>query len=219
MEKYWRTIVYDRVNDAIIVYDNLVSTDPMFRKKSLIHTINEPHRIKDGFVAKVPASERNPTRKAGHLEASILFPEDVNILIIGGKELDFLVDNINFDEAGAVWKKVWKKEKNPPEPGRWRVEISPAIAQKRDRFLMVLKPTIENQQSDLRIRRRVTEKAIGSEIKGTNRTLKLLFTNDREGILVEIEDKMGSKTLDLTLEAEKLAQETLWQKFRRALGF
>ena len=84
---------------------------------------------------------------------------------------------------------------------------------------MVLKPTIENQQSDLRIRRLVTEKAIGSEIMGTNRTLKLLFPNDREGILVEIEDKMGSKTLDLTLEAEKPAQETLWQKFRHAFGY
>ena len=44
VEKYWRTIVYDRTNDVVIVYDNLVSTDPMFRKRSLIHTIKEPRR-------------------------------------------------------------------------------------------------------------------------------------------------------------------------------
>ena len=153
------------------------------------------------------------------MEASILFPEDANITIIGGNELDFLVDNINFDESGAVWEKVSKRRSNPPEPGRWRVEISPAIAQKRDRFLMILKPTIENRQSGLRIRRLVTEKAIGGEIKGINRTLKLLFPNDREGILVEIKDKMGSKTLDLTLETENPDQKTLWQKIKHAFGY
>ena len=198
VEKYWRTIVYDRANDVVIVYDNLVSTDPMFRKKSLIHTIDEPRRIKDGFVTHVSASE-HPDRMAGRLQATILFPEDANVSIIGGKGLEFLVDNINFDEDGAVWKKVLKRKNNPPEPGRWRVEVSPAIAQKRDRFLMILKPTIENQQSDLRIRRLVTEKAIGSEIKGPDRMLTLLFPNDREGILLEIKDKSGSKKLDLTL--------------------
>ena len=198
MEKYWRTIVYDRANDIVIVYDNLVSTDPMFRKKSLIHTIDEPSLIKDGFITQIPANER-PVRKAGRLQASILFPEDVNISIIGGKGMEFLVDNINFDDDGTAWKKVLKRKTKPQEPGRWRVEVSPAIAQKRDRFLMILKPTNENQRSDLRIRRLVTEKAIGSEIKGPYRTLKLLFPNDREGILVEIKDKMASKTLDLTL--------------------
>ena len=198
VEKYWRTIVYDRINDAVIIYDDLVSTDPMFRKKSLIHTINEPQRIKDGFVTQIPANE-NPDRKAGRLQASILFPQDANISIIGGKWLEFLVDNINFDEGGAVWKKVLRRKNNRIEPGRWRVEISPAIAKKRDRFLMVLKPTIEIQQSDLHIRRLVAKKSIGSEIRGPNRTLKLLFPNDREGIIVEIRDKTGSKTLDLTL--------------------
>ena len=219
VEKYWRTIVYDRLNDAVIVYDNLVSTDPMFRKKSLIHTINEPRLTKDGFIVRIPASER-PERKAGRLQASILFPEDANITIIGGKGLEFLVDDINFDESGEVWKKVLKRKKNPPEPGRWRVEISPANAQKRDRFLMVLKPTIENRKPDLRIRRLVTKKAIGSEIKGPDRTLKLLFPNDREGVLVEIEDKTGSKSLNLTLKPEKSAtEEGLWQKIKRALGY
>ena len=95
-----------------------------------------------------------------------------------------------------------RRKNNPIEPGRWRVEVSPAIAQKRDRYLMILKPTIENQQSDLHIRRLVTEEAIGSQIRGPYRTLKLLFPNNREGILVEIKDKMGSKKLDLTLAAK-----------------
>jgi hypothetical protein len=198
VEKYWRILVYDRINDATIVYDNLLSTDPMFRKKSLIHTINEPRLIKDGFVAQIPANE-NPDRKAGRLQANILFPEDVNTLIIGGKGLEFLVDNINFDEDGAVWKKVSRRKNNPIEPGRWRVEISPAIAQKQDRFLMVLKPSIVNQPSDLHIRRLVTDNAIGSEIRGPNRTLKLLFPNNREGIMVEIKDETSSKSLNLTL--------------------
>ena len=218
VEKYWRTIVYDRANDVVIVYDNLVSTDPMFRKRSLIHTINEPRRSKDGFITQIPANDR-PARKAGYMEASILFPEDANITIIGGNELDFLVDNINFDESGAVWEKVSKRKSNPPEPGRWRVEVSPSIAQEQDRFLMVLKPTIENQRSDLHIQRLLTEKEIGSEIRGSYRTLKVLFPNNREGILVEIKDKMGSKTLDLTLETENPDQKTLWQKFRHTLGF
>ncbi len=218
VEKYWRTIVYDRVNDVVIVYDNLVSTDPMFRKKSLLHTIDEPRILKNGFVAWVPASER-PERKAARLEANILFPEDVNITIIGGKDLEFLVDDINFDEGGEVWKKVLKRKNNPPEPGRWRVEISPGTAQKRDRFLMVLKPTIENRKSDLRIRRLITEKAIGSEIRGPDRTLKLLFPNNREGLLVEIADKTGSRTLNLTLEPEAAAPENLWQKIRRVFGY
>ena len=59
VEKYWRTIVYDRVNDVVIVYDNLVSTDPMFRKKSLIHTIRRttPHK---GWLRHTGPSQRTP---------------------------------------------------------------------------------------------------------------------------------------------------------------
>ena len=199
VKKYWRTIVYDRVNDVIIVYDNLISTDPMFSKKSLIHTIDQPHLIKDGFTTQIPANKKHPQRKAGRMQATILFPEGADISVVGGKEMEFMVDNINFDDDGAVWLKIAKKKKNPPEPGRWRVEIAPPIAQERDRFLMVLKPTIEQQRSNLRIRRLMTEKAIGGEINGLHRTLKVLFPNDREGILVEIKDNGGSKTLDLTL--------------------
>jgi hypothetical protein len=215
VEKYWRTIVYDRINDVVIVSDDLVSADPMFRKKSLIHTINEPRRTEDGFVAQIPAND-DPVRKAGRLQASILFPQDANISIIGGKNLEFLVDNINFDEGGAVWEKVLKRKKNPPEPGRWRVEVSPAIAQKRDRFMMILQPSVENQESNLAIRRLLTEKAIGSVIEGPYRTLVLSFPEDREGVIIEIQGKGGSKALDLTVKAETPVSENLWQRIRHA---
>ncbi|MEJ2533847.1 MAG: heparinase II/III family protein, partial [Halioglobus sp.] len=215
VEKYWRTIVYDRINDVVIVSDDLVSADPMFRKKSLIHTINEPRRTEDGFVAQIPAND-DPDRKAGRLQARILFPKEANVSIIGGKNLEFLVDNINFDEGGAVWEKVLKRKKNPPEPGRWRVEVSPAIAQKRDRFMMILQPSVENQESNLAIRRLLTEKAIGSVIEGPYRTLVLSFPEEREGVIIEIQGKGGSKALDLTVKTETPVSENLWQRIRHA---
>ena len=81
---------------------------------------------------------------------------------------------------------------------------------------MILKPTLENQESNLDIRRLLTEKAIGTVIEGPYRTLILSFPNDREGVVVELGDEMGSKSLDFTLDTGKSAPGTLWQKIRHA---
>jgi len=198
VENYWRTLVYDRQNDIIIIFDNIESTDASFIKRSLIHTMEQPMRTPLGFTTQVPPHKK-PDRSGGKMEVNILFPKNPNVDILGGPSAEFLVDGVNYNEQGEVWRRVKKRRVNPPEPGQWRVEISPKTAQKADRFLIALKPLAAGQPSNLLITPITTTEGIGCQINGPERSITLLFPNSKEGVIVDLTEGEVQKTLDLTV--------------------
>ncbi len=223
VEKYWRTLIYDRQNDIVIVFDDITASDPSFKKRALIHTMEQPMRTLSGFRTRV-SETRSPARTGGRLKATILLPENPEVRIIGGKGAEFMADGINYDEGGKIWQIVERRRKNPPEPGRWRVEISPPTEHMRDRFLMVLEPGIEGKpRPSPRIERLKDDTGDGCKIIGRTRTMKLHFPADAEGVIIELVDTTGDKTLDLTISgtatfARSQPEQGVWQRMKGMLG-
>ena len=68
VERLWRTFGYDTVDDVVVVFDQLRTTDSEFRKRWLLHTIELPESTDQGFsVINTPAdrgrSPRQPSRR------------------------------------------------------------------------------------------------------------------------------------------------------------
>ncbi len=195
VERYVRTFVYDRREDTVVVYDDVTSTDPNFRKRFLLHMQERPLISGDKFVVEVPP---DPTQRqlGGHLEGEVLFPHEAWLNPVGGKGAEFWVDGVNYDEGGKISEIVAKRRKHPPEPGRWRIEIVPPVAQKRDRFLVALKPSLLGVDNLTRIISKNSESGLECHLMGQIRTLALVFPKAREGVVIRFGD---GRQLDLTV--------------------
>ena len=216
VDKYWRTFIYDRRNDVIIIHDDIVASDELFIKRSILHTLDRPN-ITGNRIVSNPLSETDGNLNKGQLSVSVLFPENAYINLIGGKGAEFFVDGVNFDEKGTLWDKVKQRKNTPNEPGRWRVEISPPFAQQRDAFLMVLKPSLLTNDStpppSLEIHSIREEGLIGVTITGPDRHLRVVFPEHREGVIITSREGSGeAQTYDLTSPPPPQGKLHWWQK-------
>ncbi len=186
VEKYLRTFVYDRQADVVVVYDDVTSTDPSFIKRFLLHMQERPRLFGNKFIAEVPSdpAKRQP---GGRLEGEVVFPKEAWLNLVGGKGAEFWVDGNNYDEGGKLWEVLARRRKNPPEPGRWRIEIVPPVAQKRDRFLVVLKPSLLGEANPTHIACKPSGLDLECHLMG-RRTLALVFPNARPGVTVRFGD-------------------------------
>lgn len=197
--RYWRTFIYDRAEDVVVVYDDVTAVRPEFIKRSLIHSIGRPLMKPGGFVIETPPNPKLH-RKGGRLEVEVLFPREAYLNPLGGRGFEFWVDGKNYDEGGKVWKMVRKMRVPRPEPGKWRVEVVPPQAKLRDRFLMVLKPSLRGESNPTRVVPLEERDWVGCRLLGGARTLRLKFPRDRDGVVVGFE---SGRRIDLTVEATK----------------
>ena len=186
VESLWRTFGYDNVDDVIVIFDQVISTQANFRKKWLLHTIEEPVLNKSGFSVSFHPNKIK-TQAEGHLEAHVLLPENSNIISIGGKGLEYFVDNHNYDDNGKVAEAV-KRRRSISEPGAWRVEILPPKDAKEDKFLVVLLPSTSNNVAPYKIRRLGNNGKLGCEIVGPKRITRWWFNTKDHSAQVEIFD-------------------------------
>ncbi|HEB78463.1 MAG TPA: DUF4962 domain-containing protein [Methylothermaceae bacterium] len=194
VKRYWRTLIYDRREDAVVIYDDITSTDPDFIKRSLVHTIEAPQMRRSGFTVEIPPNFKL-NRRGGRLEVEVLYPRDAYLNPIGGTGFEFWVDGRNYDENGEIWRRVARAPEPKPEPGRWRVEIVPPVARQRDRFLMVLKPALRGRHNATIVTPIEEGNTIGCRLTGTDRTVSLRFPASLDGVIVET----GGKRIDLTV--------------------
>ncbi|HHJ38656.1 MAG: hypothetical protein AXA67_04255 [Methylothermaceae bacteria B42] len=195
VKRYWRTFLYDRRADVVVIYDDITSTNASFIKRSLVHTIQMPLLTASGFTVDVMANPKQ-FRRGGQMAVEVLFPKKARLEPIGGEGYEFWVDGINYDENGAVWETVRKSPKNPPEPGRWRVEITPPQPQERDKFLMVLKPSLRGEENQTQVLPLQAGETIGCRIIGDDRSLSLIFPDRADGVKVKFNNGME---IDLTV--------------------
>lgn len=190
--RYVRTFLYDRQADALVVYDDVTSTNPAFVKRFLLHTQERPVVFGNAFTVELPP---NPDggQVGGRLEGEVIWPKEAWLNMVGGQGAEFWVEGVNYDEGGRIWEIVAKRPKNPPEPGRWRIEIIPPAQQKRDRFLVVLKPSRlgEDNPSQMVCQDEWTE----CRLAGQTRSLKLSFPQRRVGVKIHLE---SGRELDMT---------------------
>ncbi len=211
VQHYWRTFIYDRSEDLLIVEDDVVAADPAFRKRALFHMLTRPRITPNGFKLDVPAE--NEDAPNGYLEVQILFPRGARKAVIGGLGREFFVDGKNYDAGGRIWQLVARMRPPRPEPGRWRVEVTPDQPRRRDLFLAVLMPGRRSLPPLVEPLKETGER--GVRIVGTQRTLVVRFPLDREGPLIEIHAPQDRRIHDLTLPRAPLIEppeESLWAR-------
>ena len=208
VERMWRTLIYDRSNDLVIVHDRVTATRAEFRKRWLLHTQNQPIVNGMQFKVELPSSpSRN--QSGGQLMAHIIMPQNASIQTLGGPGFEFYVDGKNYDENGTLLDTI-KNKRQPTEPGNWRVEVSPVGAKRDDEFLVVLIPRTLHASFMPRIRQIKSGNEYGVEISGTT-TRNYWFSAERNGVRLE---ELGSSEAIFAADQAIDMDKTAWAKFR-----
>ena len=185
VERFWRTFAYDRVDDVVVVFDQVTSTDASFLKRWLLHTIDAPTVFPGGFSVTIAPQER-PGHGGGRLTGKVLLPKEAVINVIGGSGLEFFVDDRNYDENGTLYEMIRKLGPNNAEPGNWRIEVSPPKDALDDQFLVVLLPVAGSGAPTQRVRLLESGARVGCEVVGTHRTVRWWFEPGHNGAEVEV---------------------------------
>ena len=128
-----RSFVFLNLDDAtvpaaMVVYDKMVSSNPSFRKTWLLHSIEEPGMIRNGFTVR-----RTLDGDSGMLRCECLLPEGCKIDKVGGPGKEFLVDGVNYPATPQRGRPDVAGER-----GAWRIEVSPGKEALQDCFFNVL---------------------------------------------------------------------------------
>ena len=190
VERLWRTFGYDSVDDVVVIFDQLRTTDPEFRTRWLLHTAEPPKRTDYGFsVIKMPNDKTS--HSGGQLESHILLPKTARVNIVGGNNAAFLADEKNYDEDGTLIKKSLKRSNL--EPGAWRIEISPENDAAETMFLVVMLPSSLISSPTHQIRLLEETDRLGCEIVGPKRTTRWWFSPRHNGADIEVISPGGER--------------------------
>ncbi len=107
---------------AFIVWDDVSSTDPSFKKTWNIQAISEPQ-----VKGNTTIIGRDQYDHSGKLVVKTLLPKSADLVKVGGAGKDSYVDGQNYPNAD--------KAAMDNEQSQWRVEISPKRSAKDDKFL------------------------------------------------------------------------------------
>ena len=122
--------------DYFIVYDRVGAADASYGKEWLLHTKEQPKKVRKGLV-RVDSGE-------GRLFCQTLLPQNAKQEFIGGPGKEFWSNGMNFPLEENVWKRYLdgaEKDGRGPYTGAWRVSVQPQKESKEDRFLNVLTAT------------------------------------------------------------------------------
>ncbi len=151
VSKVTRNLVYLYDEDMLLVHDRVVSSDPAYTKKWLLHSVNRPE-LEQAVILKGTAlngilqSSANTAllhNDSGYLRVDRLYPEDAVIRLVGGPDYQFYVeddgddadlDGKNYAQGASI--KSWF------DVGMWRIEIQPGTARRDAEFLVALSPSI-----------------------------------------------------------------------------
>ncbi len=192
---FWRVFLYDRSNDTVLVFDRVVATRPEFRKRWLLHSLEEPLLQPDGFIVEQQPG-KGEARAGGRLTAQVLLPERHLLKLAGGDGHEFEVDGRNYDENGSL--QAWLKRRPEREAGAWRVELSPQAEQMEDLFLVALVPGDFGVNAPHRIER-LAGPLPGALVIGPARRLRLSVTVDAPGANVRVERESGHVEVQVML--------------------
>lgn len=186
VEKAWRVFVYDRRSGTIVVYDDIEAARPDLAKRWLLHGTLAPAVSGNRFVFERPlGGNQAGTAK---LEGTVLFPSDARLTPIGGRGFEFFADGQNYDENGAIWGEI-SRHAADFEAGAWRIEVSPALESRQDRFLVVMHTGTDAAVAPQKIERLTPgDGRIGARIEAGGRTLELLFQPDRLAVDLTLRD-------------------------------
>ncbi len=201
IERYWRTFVYDRVADVIILFDVVAATRPDFEKRWLLHTTGQP--VISGSRFKADTGQVG----GGVLHGEVVYPPVPRIATIGGPGFEYWVDGKNYDEGGTLDKTISQRNQ-PVEPGRWRIEVMPEAAREQDQFLVVLAPRTRTAGALPNFRPLQQGHLKGVEILGSSGPRRWWF--DSENGSVRLESAQGTSSIEAGLAQQTPSWIPAW---------
>jgi len=181
-----RSLLYLEDEDRLFVYDKVVTTEPEYTKKWLLHTVERPIASglkvlvgsKDNGILQTNSNEISVANGLGHLKIIRHLPADGVVRLVGGTDYQYYVetdgddsdlDGENFSQGAAY--KPWF------DVGNWRIEIQPQGSRLEDEFLVELLPSLGAERID------------GSEfikVKGEAKVLRtsqylIIFASQQQG--------------------------------------
>ena len=206
VERLWRTFIYDRASDVIIVRDLVSSTRAEFQKRWLLHTANQP--VIDGNRFSIRLSPNASLNHAGgQLSAHVLLPAQARLHAVGGPGFEFWVDGKNYDENGTLAAVI--AQRKSAEPGNWRMEVTPPTLQREDEFLVVLVPRTSSLAPVPIIRKIEQGNMHGVELIGVGATRRWWFTPEHND--VTLETAAGRRSI--YVQSGDATDGTLWERF------
>ena len=134
VENFTRSFVFfnffdEKYPGAVIVFDNVTSTNPDFKKTWLLHTEQEP-----AIDGKRQIADKTEWGDNGRIINDTLLPEidNASITKVGGKDNEYSVHGVNYKAVTPLIRKDF---------GEWRIEVSPKTPAKNDHFLNVMHVT------------------------------------------------------------------------------
>lgn len=114
--------------DLFVVFDRVEAKSQTYPKKWLLHTISEP--VMNG------TKEFSETSQGGKMICRTLWPADAVLEKIGGPGKEYWSDGRNWPLPLHLPANI--PDRNEPNFGHWRMEVSPGIQAMRDCFLHML---------------------------------------------------------------------------------
>ncbi len=184
VENFTRSFVFfnffdEKYPGAVVVFDNVTSKNPDFKKTWLLHTEQEP--TIDG---KRQIADKTEWGDNGRLINDTLLPEinNASITKVGGKGNEYSVHGVNYKAVTPLIRKDF---------GEWRIEVSPKTPAKNDHFLNVMHVTdasgniepleVEYIDADNFAGAKIKDRVVFFSKEGDRTTKNLSFELDSEG--------------------------------------
>lgn len=154
VSKVRRELLYLDQEDRLLIHDHVVSTQPDYVKKWLLHTATKPQvddaRVRvgtaDNGILETGASHAVVDNGRGHLDVQRLYPLDAVMRLIGGTDYRFYVET-DGDETALDGANLTEGVKDAKwfDTGLWRIEVQPGKARIDDHFLVALHPRLDDR--------------------------------------------------------------------------
>lgn len=152
-----RQLVYLQEEDLLIVYDFVAATDESYTKKWLLHSMGRPETeneqllvgTRDNGILQSTDAKASIKYKRGALDILRILPQNGVMRKIGGPDYRFYVE-ADGDDSDLDGRNMDQGVRDEPwyDSGKWRLEIQAQHTQKKDRFLVVLRPRMAERQLD-----------------------------------------------------------------------
>ncbi|MCW8949128.1 MAG: heparinase II/III-family protein [Sedimenticola sp.] len=198
-----REFLYLTEVDQLLIHDKIISTNPGYTKKWLLHTIKRPIMeniaILKGTESNGILESRSDNVKIANgtarLRVDRIYPEKAVTRLIGGPDYQYYVE-MDGDDSDLDGKNMIEGVNKQPwfDDSQWRIEIQPEEAELEDHFLMVLTPSIDKYR-DIKPSLLKTDR---SNTYGTRSQASLiLFLSDLNEGSISLMKKASDKTLYL----------------------
>jgi len=154
MKHFTRQFVFCKP-DVFVVFDRVVSTKKVYRKRWHLHFFEEP--VVEGTLTHADYDD-------GRLWCETLLPKDATVKKVHGSQVEQA-------DGTYLLPEVWKKR----DSDSWRIDVGPPEARSDDLFLHVLQAVDAGEPRTFAAETLRGEGAVGARVKRGNRTVEVLF--------------------------------------------